>query len=431
MPGAGAGDNGSFRIEGKRLVTAAAFDFETDATLSIRVRATDLEGSTYAKSLTVSVIDVAENEAPVAVDDTRTTAEDTALVLPVTGAGSPSANDTDADGDPLTVTAVAAAVGGTAAITAGAIRFTPTADLCGVGAGRFDYTVADGHGGTDVGRVTVDITCVPDDPDRCRRHRERRRGLRGRRGRGAGERQRRRRRPAGHRRGEPAGRRHGADHGWRHGPHLRAGPGLLHGATPDTFTYSLTPGGSTATVSVTVTCVDDPPTAVDDTATVAEDSGATAIDVLGNDLDADGGPITIDSVDQPTNGEVVITSGGTGLTYEPDPNFCSATADTFDYTLAPGVARRHGLGHRDVRRRPTDGGGRHEVGGPGHGGRRRSTSWATTSTPTAGRWSIESTTQPVHGDVVITGGGTGLTYDPDDGFCGYDAGHVHLHPQRR
>ena len=48
-------------------------------------------------------------------------------------------------------------------------------------------------------------------------------------------------------------------------------------------------GGSTATVAITVTCVDDPPIAVDDAATVAEDSGATAIDVLANDTDADGG----------------------------------------------------------------------------------------------------------------------------------------------
>ena len=44
------------------------------------------------------------------------------------------------------------------------------------------------------------------------------------------------------------------------------------GTTPDTFTYTLTPGGSTATVSMTVTCVDDPPVAVNDAATVAEDS---------------------------------------------------------------------------------------------------------------------------------------------------------------
>ena len=50
-------------------------------------------------------------------------------------------------------------------------------------------------------------------------------------------------------------------------------------------------------MSVTVTCVDDPPTAVDDSATVAEDSGASAIDVLANDTDTDGGPKSVASVD--------------------------------------------------------------------------------------------------------------------------------------
>ena len=54
------------------------------------------------------------------------------------------------------------------------------------------------------------------------------------------------------------------------------------GTAPDTFTYTLN-GGSTATVSVTVTCGDDAPTAVNDSATVAEDSAAGAIDVLAND----------------------------------------------------------------------------------------------------------------------------------------------------
>ena len=40
------------------------------------------------------------------------------------------------------------------------------------------------------------------------------------------------------------------------------------GTTLDTFDYTLTPGGSTATVAVTVTCVADDPVAVDDSATV-------------------------------------------------------------------------------------------------------------------------------------------------------------------
>ena len=41
------------------------------------------------------------------------------------------------------------------------------------------------------------------------------------------------------------------------------------------------------------------------------------IDVLANDTDPDGGPKSITSVTQPANGTVVITGGGTGLTYEP------------------------------------------------------------------------------------------------------------------
>ena len=52
-------------------------------------------------------------------------------------------------------------------------------------------------------------------------------------------------------------------------------------------------------MTVTVTCVDDPPVAVDDAATVTEDSAATAINVLANDTDVDGGPKSIASVTQP------------------------------------------------------------------------------------------------------------------------------------
>ncbi|WP_430645155.1 beta strand repeat-containing protein [Agromyces sp. GXS1127] len=117
------------------------------------------------------------------------------------------------------------------------------------------------------------------------------------------------------------------------------------GTTTDDFTYTLAPGGSTATVAMTVTCVDDAPTAVDDTATVAEDSGATALDVLANDTDVDGA-FAIASATDPANGTVALTGGApgahTGLTYEPDADFCNdppgTTTDDFTYTLAPGGA---------------------------------------------------------------------------------------------
>ena len=65
-----------------------------------------------------------------------------------------------------------------------------------------------------------------------------------------------------------------------------------------------------------MTDVDDPPVAVDDSKTVTEDDPATAIDVLANDTDVDGGPKSVASVTQPAHGTVVITGGGTGLTYD-------------------------------------------------------------------------------------------------------------------
>ena len=97
---------------------------------------------------------------------------------------------------------------------------------------------------------------------------------------------------------------------------------------PDSFTYTLG-GGSTATVAVTVTCVDDPPVAVADSATVVEDAAAAAIDVLANDTDIDGGPKTVIAASTPAHGVVVVTAGG--LTYQPDPNYCGS--DSFDYKL--------------------------------------------------------------------------------------------------
>ena len=67
--------------------------------------------------------------------------------------------------------------------------------------------------------------------------------------------------------------------------------------------------GSTATVAVSVTCVDDPPLANDDTLTVGEDSGATNFDVLSNDTDADGDPIEITEVSDPADGTAAVVEG--------------------------------------------------------------------------------------------------------------------------
>jgi hypothetical protein len=425
VAGAGDADNASFAIDGRRLVTAAALDFERDAALTLRVRVTDRAGAAYDEVVEVAVVDVAENPPPVAVDDTFSTDEDTVLALPTSGPGGPAANDVDTD--PLAVTDVAGATGGTVALAGGTVRFTPAADRCGPGAGGFGYTVSDGRGGTDVGRVTVDVTCVPDDPratddtvtvteddaatavpvlanDTDVEGDELEIGSVT----------------------QPADGTvviTGGGSGLTYEPdadHCSSGAG----GSPDTFTYSLAPGGSTAEVSVTVTCVDDAPVAVDDATTVVEDAAAGAIDVLANDTDVDAGELAVRSVTQPGDGTVVITGGGTGVTYAPDADSCTSggTPDTFTYTLNGGSTATVGVTVTCVDDAPV------------------AVDDATTvvedSAATAidvldndtdvdgGTTSIASVTQPANGTVVVTGGGTGLTYVPDANYCNAPGGGV-------
>ena len=107
------------------------------------------------------------NDAPTAVDDNnQTTAEDTAVTIDVLD------NDTDVEGDMLSVTQVAGqdiAVGETVTVTNGRVAlnddgtltFTPNANYNGPA--TFDYTVSDGNL-TDTGTVSITVTPVNDAP---------------------------------------------------------------------------------------------------------------------------------------------------------------------------------------------------------------------------------------------------------------------------
>ncbi|MBP7354565.1 MAG: ExeM/NucH family extracellular endonuclease, partial [Longilinea sp.] len=106
--------------------------------------------------VTVTVGDV--NDAPVAVDDTASTNEDTPVDILDSAL---LANDTDADGDTLSLTEVSNATGGTVALAAGTITFTP--ELNFTGTAGFDYTVSDGNL-TDTGHVTITVAPVNDAP---------------------------------------------------------------------------------------------------------------------------------------------------------------------------------------------------------------------------------------------------------------------------
>jgi hypothetical protein len=103
----------------------------------------------------------------------------------------------------------------------------------------------------------------------------------------------------------------------------------------DIFTYVISDGilTDTATVTVTVIPVNDPPVALDDTALTAEDTSQLVF-VLDNDTDIDGPfPLSIITVSSAANGTVVIDPPG--VRYTPNPNFSGD--DTFTYTISDGL----------------------------------------------------------------------------------------------
>ncbi|HKG56005.1 MAG TPA: S8 family serine peptidase, partial [Candidatus Limnocylindrales bacterium] len=99
----------------------------------------------------VSVVVTPVNDAPVAVDDQVSTTLDTAITIDVL------ANDTDADGDPLTTTHVGnPSVGAAALLPDGSVRYTPPPGYTGLDA--FDYTIADPVGEQSTAIVSVTVT---------------------------------------------------------------------------------------------------------------------------------------------------------------------------------------------------------------------------------------------------------------------------------
>lgn len=84
----------------------------------------------------------------------------------------------------------------------------------------------------------------------------------------------------------------------------------------------------TININIKVLPTPDAPTANPDEATLEQDT-EILIDVLPNDTDPDGDVLTVDSITQPTNGQVVIENGQ--VKYTPNPGFIGI--DTFTYTI--------------------------------------------------------------------------------------------------
>jgi VCBS repeat-containing protein len=276
--------------------------------------------STASVSLTVNP----ENDAPVAVDDTAILNEDASAVIDVL------ANDSDLDGDTLSLDSVTQPDHGTVSINPdGTVTYTPEANYNG--ADSFTYSISDGAGGTSTANVSLTVNPENDDPVAV---------------------------------GDTAILNEDAsavinvlandsdldgdtlsldsvtqpEHGT---VAINADGSVTY--TPeadytgsDSFTYSISDGAggtSTASVSLTVNPENDAPVAVDDTAILNEDASAV-IDVLANDSDLDGIALSVDSVTQPDHGTVAINADGT-VTYTPEANYNGA--DSFTYTVSDGA----------------------------------------------------------------------------------------------
>ncbi|EQC4368484.1 tandem-95 repeat protein [Vibrio parahaemolyticus] len=144
-------EQGTVEVVDGKLVFTPAENFNGEATISYIVTDGDL---TDEAKVSVTVTPV--NDSPVAVDDTTSIQEDTAVTIDVL------TNDTDVDGDKLSIeSASVPKEQGTVEVVDGKLVFTPAENFNGHA--EITYTVTDGQL-TDEAKVTVTVNPVNDAP---------------------------------------------------------------------------------------------------------------------------------------------------------------------------------------------------------------------------------------------------------------------------
>ena len=272
----------------------------------------------FVAPVTVTVTPV--NDAPDAVNDAATTNEDTATTISVLG------NDTDPEGNSLTISAVTQGTKGSISTNGTTVTYTP--DVNANGSDSFTYTISDGNL-TDTATVSVIINPVNDAPDAIND--------------GAAT-------------AEDSGVTIAvlANDGDVDGDALTViavtqgtkgtvslntngsvsyVPALNTNGV-DGFTYTVRdPSGSTdtATVTISVAAVNDPPFAGADSAATRE-GAAVSTSVLANDSDVEGNPLTVTAASAPAHGTASVNANT--LTYTPAANYNGS--DSFTYTLSDG-----------------------------------------------------------------------------------------------
>ncbi|RLE37492.1 hypothetical protein DRJ12_02790, partial [Candidatus Acetothermia bacterium] len=291
---------------------------DSTGTDSFTYTVSDGNGGTATATVEITIAPI--NDPPVGRDDTTATIEDTPIVIDVL------VNDSDVDGDILTVGSVTQPDNGTIVNDGDAVTYEPDPGFNGVD--RFTYTVADGNGGTATATVTVTVTPTNDPPIA---------------------------------QDDSAVTDEGTlvsipvldndsdlDKDFllvesisqpEHGSVLNTKTAISYipdagFSGVDSFTYVVSDGNGgteTAAVTVSVAAVNDPPLAQGDGAVTDEGTPVT-IPVLSNDTDPDGDRLTVESVESPEHG--VASSDGTDVIYTPEAGFSGV--ETFSYTVSDG-----------------------------------------------------------------------------------------------
>ena len=326
------------RKTGQLLVRdGAALDFETTTSLNVRIRVSDDNGDSEVIPTEVTIVDVGENP-PVSTPDTYTLDEDEVLNVPAaTGILS---NDSDADGDPLFPRIDQNVTHGTLLFQLnGAFTYTPAPNFSGQDS--FVYQISDGQSLSELTTVTITVNPINDSPT-------------------------------------VADDQYSVDanstltktvtdgvlsndldaDGDALSAEIVTNPS--HGVaslnpdgsfeyTPmdsfngiDSFTYRVNDGTtnseSTATVSITVSDVNQSPIAANDQYIVPAGQALSvdaAAGVLANDSDADNDTLIAQVVDQPSHGQLLLGADGT-FQYTPATDYTGT--DTFTYQANDGVA---------------------------------------------------------------------------------------------
>jgi VCBS repeat-containing protein/predicted outer membrane repeat protein len=273
------------------------------------------DGALNSSIATVSITITPVNDAPVANSQSVTTAEDTLKAITLTA--------TDVDGDPLTWSIVTPPAHGALTGTAPNLNYTPNLNYNGPDS--FTFKVRDGTVDSNIATVSITITPVNDapvaNPQSVTTTEDTAKAIT-----------------------LTATDVEGDTLTWSivtppaHGTLTGTAPALTYTPDanyngPDSFTFKVNDGkvdSNVATVTITVTPVNDAPVAVVDSYVTNEDTTliVDAPGVLGNDTDAENDPLTAILNVGPTHGDLTLNANGS-FVYTPDANYFGI--DSFTY----------------------------------------------------------------------------------------------------